>query len=390
VAAACGWAADALSSGASSLRPTSLSWEPVSLPIPGTPADAALNDVSCTPTAFCMAVGWWGKGEDYSAALVETWDGMRWSVERSPVPGSDGLLSVSCASPMACVAVGLGTGLSANVVDSWNGRKWESMRLPRLGLPSRPEYLQHVSCVSTRNCVAVGSAGSKQTLIEAWNGQRWHLEPSPSRAEPGRHGGNSLEAVSCSSPRRCIAIGSSFNFQTAWTLVESWNGARWSIVPSASGRYGTELDGLASVACASASDCLLVGDSIAWEDWEAGLAEHWNGRRSSVVDIPRLEPSQPAMGFQAGLSGVSCVSASDCVAVGGIGSFGGANAPVVERWDGSRWSTVSPERGRTTRGQRPLSAVSCVGESHFCMAVGNDGRFGGSGNGANAVRIVVD
>ena len=71
--------------------------------------------------------------------------------------------------------------------------------------------LDAVSCVSAGACMATGhrinSAGSAVTLAESWNGTRWSLVPSPN----ARRGGNQLVGVSCASPDACMAAGFFFS-----------------------------------------------------------------------------------------------------------------------------------------------------------------------------------
>src|SRR4029077_12475331 len=90
------------------------------------------------------------------------------------------------------------------------------------------DVLGGVSCVSAAACAAVGSYATKdgtaRTLVESWNGARWSVVPSPN---PGT-GDDALESVSCVSATACTAAGMHVNR----TLIESWNGARWSVVPS--------------------------------------------------------------------------------------------------------------------------------------------------------------
>lgn len=88
----------------------------------------------------------------------------------------------------------------------------------------------------------------------------------------------------------------------------------------------------------------------------------------SVVPTPDPEPA----GLNS-LNGVSCVSATFCIAVG---QHDGATAEEtsVVRWDGTAWSTmVSPNTSPTVDNR--LYAVSCVSES-WCVAAGS--TFDGS------------
>src|SRR5258708_17691099 len=61
------------------------------------------------------------------------------------------------------------------------------------------------------------------------------------------------------------------------------------------------------------------------------------------------------------LNGVAATSASDAWAVGSSNSSAGIFQPVIEHWNGSRWSIVASrnvggEGGRLRRGMTPISA----------------------------------
>src|SRR5690349_10180922 len=72
----------------------------------------------------------------------------------------------------------------------------------------------------------------------------WSVVHSPNRGA----GGNSLDAVSCVSEHSCAAVGSYLGSGGAQrTLAESWDGARWSALPSPNrpdGGFGNALFGV--------------------------------------------------------------------------------------------------------------------------------------------------
>src|SRR4029077_20396695 len=128
------------------------------------------------------------------------------------------------------------------LLESWNGTRWSVVPSPNLGANN---YLRGVSCTSATACTTAGSytnGGADMTLIESWNGTSWSIVPSPN---PGTSS-NDLAGVSCISPTACTAAGY-YNpnaSSTYRTLIESWNGTRWSVVPSPSpGTGGNQLEG---------------------------------------------------------------------------------------------------------------------------------------------------
>jgi hypothetical protein len=144
----------------------------------------------------------------------------------------------------------------------------------------------------------------------------WTVVPSPN--VPNR--GNSLAAVSCASAHFCVAVGAAAGKGVAsQPLIETWNGTRWSIVPTPKPKYGR----LSGVACVSATDCTAAGNY-----WPTplkntrDLVESWNGTRWSQSTVPDKGPL-------GGLFGVSCASAKFCTAVGDYGG-GSSSSTLIE------------------------------------------------------------
>ena len=219
-----------------------------------------------------------------------------------------------------------------------------------------------VSCVSARSCTAVGEldniSSSEQTLIESWNGTTWSVVPSPN------HGpfGSILNAVSCVSSTSCWAVGYS-NIGDEQTLIESWNGTTWSVVPSPD--VGRALNALYGVSCISATSCRAVGFYNTNDDPSTAvtrtLVETWNGRRWFVAPSPNKR-SRTSLFF-----GVSCISATSCRAVGYYETTTGSEQTLIESWNGARWFvSSSPDPGT---GFDVLHGVSCVSATS-CQAVG--------------------
>ena len=85
----------------------------------------------------------------------------------------------------------------------------------------------------------------------------------------------------------------------------------------------------------------------------------------AVVDTAVVVPSPNAGTVDDELFSVSCVSLSECVAVG-YTHTGSGNETLTMVWDGSVWSVVSSPNVGTSDG---LESVSCVSVSE-CVAVG--------------------
>jgi hypothetical protein len=183
-----------------------------------------------------------------------------------------------------------------------------------------------------------------------------------------------LSAVSCPSVTECVAVGSyldSSGKPDAGPLVEVSHGSGWTVpsTPKVSG------GGLMGVSCPSASACVAVG-TIDSAGSSAPLAERWNGASWSVLR------GAAGPGSQGSLDGVSCSSPTSCMAVGGGLMTSGATSDPAELWNGSTW-TAKPLPGFMSHGTAlpvaSLSGVSCV-PSGVCDAVGYHSTYGEQGS----------
>ena len=298
------------------------------------------------------------------ASVPASGQALTWSVVPSPNEGAgSSLQGVSCSSAAACTAVGYyltsGSLQQRTFIESWNGTSWSVVPSPNR--PTADSSLAGVSCISAAACTAVGSSApsgvDRRPLIESWNGTRWSVVPSP---RPGSL--DELDGVSCTSAAACTAVG---GYQSSSgpgrTLIESWNGTRWSVQPSPNSGASDILRG---VSCASAAACTAVGYYLL-KGSQKSLIESWNGISWSVVPAP--QPPAP-VNF---LYGVSCVTATACTAAGNYAR----NPPktLIDSWNGTSWSLVaSPSPGSENS---ELFGVSCASAA-VCTAVGGYANSG--------------
>ena len=90
---------------------------------------------------------------------------------------------------------------------------------------------------------------------------------------------------------------------------------------------------LSGVSCLRARGCMAVGAVPGGFVPDGGVVEHWNGLSWSIQSLPG-SPSALSLGA------VSCVSGS-CVVVGSLTTSGGRRA-LAERWNGSSWKAQAP------------------------------------------------
>ena len=229
-----------------------------------------------------------------------------------------------------------------------------------------------VSCVSPRYCVAVGSDeaadnGHGGPLVQTWNGKTWAA--AVVKLPAGTLGG-ALFGVSCKSQKSCIAVGDYFlqndNFpenDNTGTLAESWNGKTWTLarppVPA-----GTTSAALSDVSCVTPAYCIATGAYTRTDGTTVALAERWTGK--VWVDVP---VKLPAGSLGGALFGVSCASAKSCIAVG---SYGNAEVEIValgESWNGKTWTASQPPAPAGAFAAA-LQGVSCVSPT-VCIAAGS-------------------
>jgi hypothetical protein len=165
-----------------------------------------------------------------------------------------------------------------------------------------------------------------QTLIERWNGTRWSIVPSPN----GGSGSNQLTSVWARSASDAWAAGTWSDGSAGRTLIEHWDGHSWTIVPSPS--VGTGDNQLMGLSGSATSDLWAVGfyfDTGAQQ--YRTLTEHWDGVSWSV--IPSADPATADW-----LNAVVALSVNKTEAVGRRYSPTHASGTLAERWNGSAWT----------------------------------------------------
>jgi hypothetical protein len=247
--------------------------------------------------------------------------------------------------------------------------------------PTADDAVLGTTCANALECWAVGititninTSSTVAPLVESWNGTSWSLEPNPTF--PG--GGGGLFGVTCVNGSDCWAVGAVVaggSGSPTGSLTEHWNGTAWSIVPSPTpvGAQGAFLQG---VSCVSASNCWAVGYGTDQNGQNLNsVTEHWDGSAWSIV------PGAPTGQTYDQLDSVSCITASNCWAVGNAGPvqqnpnflpiFPGAvgDQGLIEHWDGGAWSVVPSFTGQNPEGGY-LSSVACVSSSD-CWASGS-------------------
>ena len=283
-------------------RPLAESWDGATwrtLPTPAPPnaADAGFDAVACDGPG-CLAVGSFQTTAGTDRALGAWFDGTSWKLTLPPTPAkADALVlsGVSCPAPVSCVAVGHFTsevlfGGVVPLIVRWNGTGWSPDRAanPR---GSTDTELAGVDCPMPKRCVAVGFQrhpdGRYGTLAEAWDGTSWTVLPTP---DPAGSPDTELAGVSCPTTDECVAVGSAVAAGAVTAFAESWDGSRWTIErpPAPAGATSSVL---AAVACPDPAACWGAG--IAWHDSPIGVAMAQDRTASgwTIAPVPTDAPA---------------------------------------------------------------------------------------------------
>jgi hypothetical protein len=333
-----------------------------------------LGGVSCPSDTSCFAVGYYPGSGNKNVALIEQWNGSVWTIQSPGIPSgatSSQLLSVSCESPSTCMAVGNYTYASGDTFqfgEEWSGASWTATPIAPL-VGSLSSDLTSVSCPSATFCTAVGDGTSRKNtevaVDEQWNGRNWTLRSVPL---PGGATFVDMTGVACTSASACTAVGSVGTRNPSsgdeFTLAERWNGSKWA--RQATANPGGELyRELQSVTCSSTSSCVAVGNVTNAARTDETLSEQWSAGKWKTVATPRV-----AAVHYRNLFGVSCSSASSCVAVGYVQSTNSSYVDLAEGSNGATWQVQAtpPVPGAS---YNELFSVSCTADG-TCVAVGSN------------------
>jgi hypothetical protein len=294
--------------------------------IPQTPVDNDLAGVSCLSATSCEAVG--GIFANPSG-LPETWNGTTWQVQaNTSLYGA--FSSISCLSATFCEATG-------QEFAQWNGTSWTTQ--PTFPAPA----YQSVSCGSTTFCVAVGDRGAA-----TWNGTTWAATALPTANGP-------YGAVSCVSATFCMTVAPSYS-TTPGATAALWDGTSWT-TQTVPGPPGSTKLSLRTISCVSATFCELAGLS-----GDTAFTDTWNGTAwTEQATLPAPSGSDEAVPWS-----LTCLSATNCTLAGSSFTSAGTQYALIEGWDGTSWTV---ETSSTQPGSW-LSGVSCVAAGS-CVAVGS-------------------
>jgi hypothetical protein len=253
--------------------------------------------------------------------------------------------SVNCTAPSTCLITGQTDALYTEDLDAWT---------PRFGPTTAPAGSENQTCVTATLCIGV-SDGVVYTTFDAgktlWSQNQFpHVRPSSGIAcIPGR-----TNPVTCLVPvKDLILLG---------TMTQDAGG-----LPHWSWRY-TNADSdeiLTAVACdPTGSRCTAVGEAGTVMTTTGDGLMDWSSQQ-----IPPLDPPKTTVSDLPTYSSVTCPQAGFCMA-------GGAHGPqAIVASTTNNWADYSYDQIGDIRESPILSGFSCVSINE-CLAVGSTALIG--------------
>ncbi len=305
---------------------------------------AVLAAVSCATTTECVAVG--ATSVDGTGVVVPITNG----VPGSPlmVDGTKGLDGVSCPTTTFCEAVGAGAG-SGVAVPVNSGKP---------GLPvavAGTVALNGVSCPTGPLCEAAGRSATQGYVVTLTN-------PTDALPVVPVAGTTSVNGIDCANNSSCQVVASTSNgsYNDVVATVTTGTPGAFKVVPPGTSTFS-------GISCPTTVTCVAVGNGV-------HLVKSRNIPEGVVVTTVNGAPGKVAglaTASTARLEGVSCGGASSCVAVG-------TNGPVSNGTSKGHGLFVSIDSGvpgsltSIPGSNLLLDGVSCP-TATSCIAVGTDG-----------------
>ena len=225
--------------------------------------------------------------------------------------------------------------------------------------------LYAVSALSSTDAWAVGftsvrSSNTFQTLIEHWDGATWSIVPSPS---PGLTY-NTLLTVLAIAPDDVWAAGSKYDSGPTSNLFLHWDGGSWTVVPNPALPDGAEFWTQSLTRIPGTSTFIAAGSSF---DPQSGaermLALEWTGSAWKIL------PAKTPVGLPGRFQAVAAANGHDIVGVGVISTASGqAGKALGEQWDGATFRMIRPHS--PWPGDNQLLGITRVPGSTNMWAVG--------------------
>jgi hypothetical protein len=389
------------------------SWSSVEAPLPSDAnADPTPQFIatSCPADGTCVVVGnYVNMSSPRTNGVVETWAGGVWTATEAPTPSNaappanaeTALTSISCPAPGHCTAVGsyaTGPGNRTGLIETLSGGQWTVRPAPQVSDAAtfHSVELAGVTCQSPGNCVADGeyttNAGGGGVELLTESGGTWtpSVAPLPSDASTGSSQIEEISPLIVGTPHsqnlscgggECLIAGYYGASAGLVPLLLHGAGTTWTPVtaalPSNSASPGSQEAVLYDASCGFDGGCAAVGDYVSSPFGFHPLVESVSAG-GSVSGQEAPQPGDHATGshVEASLASVSCLSSTDCTAVGSYANDTNSNNPValIDTLSGTTWSALTgpvPSNGaQGAAATSQLIAVTCSGRG-ACLAGGD-------------------
>jgi len=309
-----------------------------------------VNSVSCYSASFCVAGGSYADSSHHNQAFVSVYNGGSWTdseIAASLNIDNDAQVnSVSCYSASFCLSGGSFRNSSAvgyqAFVSVYNGTTWSDREVAASLNTGGSASVGSVSCSTASFCVAGGSYADSsynlQAFVSVYNGTTWSdREVAKSFTSNSQA---SVNSVSCFAPKFCVAGGSYLGSTTGYqAFVSVYNGTTWSDREVA-GSLNSGNAHVNSVSCYSASFCVAGGAG----GGAGGFYSNSSGVSTAFVSVyngTSWTDSEVARSLNlktvsfASVNGVSCSTASFCVAGGSYADSSHHNQAFVSVYNGA-------------------------------------------------------
>jgi len=201
-------------------------WQAKAAPIPGAQSGIDLDGISCMPSGTCIVTGSYtnSSGPPFDTAVVGTISGGTWTTTAAPSPPGVSVSeslgffvgSPVCSPDGSCAALGSyadASNKSYPFAETYSSGTWsaELVPTPANAVPGET-VLGPISCASGLACSAIGSymvAGdpSPHGFIDTLSNGSWSETEEPLPGNPANVTGYSLADISCPSATFCFATG---------------------------------------------------------------------------------------------------------------------------------------------------------------------------------------
>ncbi len=343
-------------------------WQPATA-VAGTSAISAssidLTAISCSAREDCVAGGHYIDATEAFQPLLVVEDNGVWGAPFQ-VPGSlirngsDGdnsssqVASISCSAAGDCLAGGWdgSSTTTAFLVEELDGSWGSAFAISGLGGASKgSSIVEAVSCSSPRNCAAVGGAPHGPFVASEVDG-RWGAGQAP--VVPGNvsNGYGYMSSVSCPANGECTAAGNVGGAPPSEFLVNEVRG-KWQDAQSIPGLVGGTVD---TISCAAPEQCSAGGTFVrrTTPRTRGIVVNEVDGIVEPAIAVPgTLAPDEWANGVA-----ISCGSPGSCAVGGTVNSAPGGDTPPVGvvasevRASPPVVTSIAPRSGGVTGGTR--------------------------------------